>query len=42
MDEKFSVNIDEKSDLYLAETFIKKGLCENFPASIYNERKYYF
>lgn len=39
MDEKYSVNIDEKSDLYLVETFIKKGLCENFPASIYNERK---
>jgi len=30
-----SINIDEQEDIYLFETLVKKGLCENRPADIF-------
>ena len=39
MHEKYSVNIDEISDLYLAESLVNRGECENFPASILQNEK---
>lgn len=39
MDSISSVNIDENTDFYLAETLIKKGYSNNFPASIFCDRK---
>ena len=39
MHEKYSVNIDEISDLYLAESLVNRGECENFPASILQTKK---
>lgn len=39
MREKYSINIDEMSDFYLAENMIKRGNCENYPASlVYNKQ----
>ena len=35
MSSTHSINIDEIEDLYLFETMVKKGLCENKPASIF-------
>ena len=39
MDDLCSINIDEYSDLYLAETLIKKGFGKNFPGSIFVDKK---
>ena len=39
MDSTSSINIDENIDFYLAETLIKKGYSNNFPASIFCDQK---
>ena len=39
MSSTHSVNIDEIEDLYLFEAMLKKGLCENKPASIFIDKK---
>lgn len=39
MDSASSINIDENIDFYLAETLIKKGYSNNFPASIFCDQK---
>lgn len=42
MNDYESINIDEHTDLLLAETLVKKGYSKNFPASIFYERKIKF